>query len=377
MTLPQNLAAKEATNKWAEKERPIDQHMLDLYSDYLITSFSYTTATDLSRVLDQGVSHDKVTRFLSERSYTSKDLWHLVKPAVREVEAHDGIVIFDDTVEEKEYTDENDIIAWHFDHTKGRSVKGVNILNCLYQKDETTLPLAFEIVKKAISFTDAKTGKRKRRSTMTKNEMLRSMLDIVLRNQVKFAHVLADTWFSSNETMEYIVEKQKHFVFAVKENRLVALSEEEKQKGDFKNLGSLTFGENEVVRCFFKGMDMPVSLVKQVFANKDDSVGVLYLATDDREIDFASLTTIYHKRWKVEEFHKSIKSNTGLSKSPTKTATTQSNHFFASIYSYFKLELLSIKTKLNHFALKSKLYLKALLASFKELQELREGAACA
>lgn len=371
MTLPSTIAAPETK----PKKKVIDHEMLDLYADYLITSFSYTTATDLSRVLDHAISHDKVTRFLSERTYTSKDLWQLVKPAVREIETDNGVVIFDDTVEEKEYTDENDIIAWHYDHTQGRSVKGINILNCLYHTDGGTIPLAFEIVKKDVPFTDVKTGKQKRKSSCTKNEMLRDMLDIVLKNKVTFGYCLADTWFSSNETMEYIREKKKHFVFAVKENRLVALSEEEKQQGDFKHLGLLSFGENKVVRCFFKGLDFPVYLVQQVFVNKDDSTGILYLATSDRKLDFASMTTIYHKRWKVEEFHKSIKSNTGLAKSPTKTATTQSNHFFASIYAYFKLELLSLKTKLNHFALKSKLYLKALLASFKELRELREGVA--
>ena len=365
------MSSSNVPKQESSKEKPIDYEMLDLYSDYLITSFSYTTATDLSRALDKNISHDKVTRFLSERKYTSKDLWLLVKPTLREIETDSGVLIFDDTVEEKEYTDENDIIAWHFDHVVGHSVKGINILNCLYQNEQATIPLAFEIVKKDVPFIDPKTGKQKRKSSVTKNEMLRNMFDIALKNQVKFTYVLADTWFSSNETMEYIASKKKHFIVAVKDNRLVALSEKEKALGHFKNLSSLLLGENEVVRCFFKGMDMSVSLIKQVFQNKDDSTGVLYLATSDAEIDFTTISKIYHKRWKIEEFHKSIKSNTGLSKSPTKTVATQSNHFFASIYSFFKLELLSIKTKMNHFALKSKLYLKALQASFQELRELK------
>jgi len=36
---------------------------------------------------------------------------------------------------------------------------------------------------------------------------------------------------------------------------------------------------------------------------------------------------------------------------------TQANHFFAALYGYIKLELLKGTTKLNHFALKAKLYL--------------------
>jgi hypothetical protein len=45
---------------------------------------------------------------------------------VREIEQEDGVLIFDDTIQEKPYPDENELVCWHFDHTKGRSVKGVN-----------------------------------------------------------------------------------------------------------------------------------------------------------------------------------------------------------------------------------------------------------
>jgi hypothetical protein len=58
--------------------------------------------------------------------------------------------------------------------------------------------------------------------------------------------------------------------------------------------------------------------------------------------------------WFAAADHKSLKQNASLSKSPTKTVTTQSNHFFASLCSYIKLEMLKVKTKTNHFALKSK-----------------------
>jgi hypothetical protein len=40
--------------------------IFDLYTDYLITSFSYTTATGLSGLVDNAISHDPVTRFLSQ-----------------------------------------------------------------------------------------------------------------------------------------------------------------------------------------------------------------------------------------------------------------------------------------------------------------------
>lgn len=44
----------------------------------------------------------------------------------------EGFLIFDDTIIEKQWTDENEIICYHFDHSKGRSVKGINFLNLIY-----------------------------------------------------------------------------------------------------------------------------------------------------------------------------------------------------------------------------------------------------
>ena len=69
-------------------------------------------------------------------------------------------------------------------------------------------------------------------------------------------------------------------------------------------------------------------------------------------------------------YHKSLKQNVSLAKSPTQTVTTQTTHFFAALCGFLKLERLKGKTKLNHFALKSKLYLKALHAAFSTLRTL-------
>lgn len=361
---------KDADN--INKEEPINKDMLDLYSDYLISSFSYATATGMADMLNNGISHDKITRFLSEREYTSKDLWQMVKPTIRKIETEDGVVIFDDTIEEKEYTDENDIIAWHYDHSKGRSVKGINILSGVYHNKNQSIPVSFEVVKKTEKYLDPETGKQKRKSSKNKNEYFREMFQMCIKNAIKFKYALADIWFSSKENMQCVVDHNKHFIFAIKGNRLAATSKEDKFEGVFKSIDSLKLEENAAIECYLKGLDFPVLLAKQVFTNKDGSTGILYLAASDTSLDASKINAIYQKRWKVEEYHKSIKSNTGLAKSPTKTAITQNNHFFASIYAYFKLELLRQSINLNHFALKSKLYIRALSVSFKELQNLKE-----
>ncbi len=59
----------------------MNKELLNLYSDYLISSFSYTTATGLSKAVQGQVSHDQVTRFLSKEALDSKQLWLQIKPS--------------------------------------------------------------------------------------------------------------------------------------------------------------------------------------------------------------------------------------------------------------------------------------------------------
>ena len=77
------------------------------------------------------MSHDQITRFLSSEPKRSADLWRIAKPLVRSIESADGIIVIDDTIEEKEYTDENELVCWHFDHAQGRNIKGINFLSAL------------------------------------------------------------------------------------------------------------------------------------------------------------------------------------------------------------------------------------------------------
>jgi hypothetical protein len=347
--------------------------LLELYSDYLLSSFSYTTATDLSRMTGGEVSHDKVTRFLSENELDSPKLWRLVKPLVREFEDEaSGVLIIDDTIEEKPYTDESELVCWHYDHSKSRNVKGINLLSTLYRVGDVSIPVAFELVNKTEWVFNEKKEKWQRKSPQTKNELYRRMLDACQKNRIEFRYVLNDVWYASSENMRHIKEKLgKEFIMPLKANRKVALSLEAKQRGEYEQVGSVELEPGTVREVYVEQVEFPLLLVKQVFKNEDGSEGVLYLVSSEPTLDYQRLTTIYQRRWKVEEYHKSLKSNASLAKSPTKTIRTQSNHCFAAIYAFVKLERLKLTTKINHFALRSRMYLKAVQAAFQELQSLR------
>src|SRR5260370_28563038 len=158
---------------------------------------------------------------------------------------------------------------------------------------------------------------------------------------------------------------------SLKANRKVALSEQAKRDGQWVRLDQLTLQANTPVEIYLESIDFPLLLVKQVFVNEDGSTGIQYLVSSDTTLTFDQMTAIYRKRWNVEPYHKSLKQNASLEKSPTQTVTTQTNHLFASLWAYIKLEWLRRATKLNHFALKSKLYIVALHSAFDSLRQLQ------
>ena len=356
----------------------MDKELFDLYTDYLLCSFGPTTATGLAALVEGAVSHDQVTRSLSGEKRTSADLWREVKPLVRQVQSEDGVMILDDSIEEKPSTDKSDLICSHWDHAKGRYVRGINFLTALYQVEtggkDWSIPVAFDLVTKTETVTDEKTGKEKKRSHKTKNERYRELLRACAANGIPFRYVLNDVWYASAENMRFVKgELNREFIMPLKSNRKVALSPEDKARGRYTAVETLEMGEGAVREVYLEGVEFPLSLAKQVFTNGDGSRGVLYLATSDTTLSYERITAIYQRRWKVEEYHLSLKQHASLAKSPTKTETTQTNHFFASVCAYVKLETLKQTTSLHHCALRSKLYLAALKSAFAELRRLRES----
>jgi hypothetical protein len=169
------------------------EQLFDLYTDYLISAFGPTTATGLSRLLDGQISHDQVTRLLAEPPQNSADLWRNVKPLVRHIERPEATLSVDDSIGGKPFTDENDIICWHWSHSLDRHVKGIEFLTAFYHVGDVSLPIAFDLVEKTEPYVDAKTGQTKRRSPVTKNQRYGMLLRIAVHNQVPFQYVLNDS----------------------------------------------------------------------------------------------------------------------------------------------------------------------------------------
>lgn len=351
----------------------MDNKIFDLYTDYLIVSTNLATSVNLSNILDNEISHDKITRFLSGEDFRSRDLWKKVKKKVKEIERDDGVLIFDDSVEEKRYTDENELICWHWDHTIGKSVKGINQLTLIYYSQDITIPIGLEFIKKTELRFDKKSNKDKRYSKKDKNEYFREMLLVAKNNGIKYKYSMTDSWYFNKDNINFIkLTLQKDIIMAYKATTHLFMSKEDMTNG--LNIDIKSLKDKESILVYIKGVEFALKLSKQVLKDQNDKEIDIYLITSDLTLDNDDIFKLYRKRWKIEEFFKSMKSNCSYSKSPTGTVRTQINHFFCSVYSVFKLELLKIYSGYNHFALKSKIYLAGIKKSFQELTNIKKKA---
>ncbi|RCR65431.1 IS701 family transposase [Larkinella punicea] len=345
--------------------------IFDLYSDYLLVNQGQTTATGLSALVEGKLSHDAITRSLHQLTYGSAQLWQVVKPFVQQIADPNAVLTLDDTVEHKPYMDQNPLIRFHYDHCQRVALKGINQLTALYTGQTSSLPVAYALIEKDLLITDNKTGKTKWISRVSKQERFRQLIRQSLSNNLIFKYILADCWFSSADNFTYIAGLEQQFIMPLKNNRKVALSQADQQQGRYQPIESLGIEEHQCLAVWVTDVDFPLLLTKQVFKDGDREQGILYLVTNDLTADPVSIQTQYARRWKVEEFHKSIKSNTGYSRSPAHTVRSQSNHLFLSMLAFVKLEALRLATSKNHFALKSLLTMNAMKLAMRDLNSLK------
>jgi transposase len=123
---------------------------------------------------------------------------------------------------------------------------------------------------------------------------------------------------------------------------------------------------------YLKGCNTPLNIGKQIVKNgNDDEPMYLYLITNDMDLSFDQALEIYQKRWKIEEYHKSLKQNLKTEHSPTKVELSQRNHINLTVGAFIKLEKLRLNYKMNHFAIKEKIYIEALRAAYEKVTQLQ------
>lgn len=356
----------------------------DLYITYLISQEGQSTATKLSKILNCKISHDKITKFLNAKILDGHDLWERVNrnnilTSSNEDKWEENDLIIDDTIISKPYRKENKHICWHYNHAIGRCEKGVNLMSCVLRNGQFATPINYRIINKTEYYKDKKTLKDKRKSKVTKNEHLREILkESTKKLKGKYSYILADNWFCSKDNINYIHnEIKKNFILGIKSNRLIQIEGiGGTQPNHFVKLGSANLDVDRVYRIRLKGVSFPLSLVKKVFKNGGKgNIGVTYLISNDITLTSDALYKRYQKRWRIEEYHRSLKQYVSVSKSPSRSENAQPNHIVLSMMAYSELELLGKSTNKSIHALRYELLLKSNMAAFDLTSKIQKSVA--
>ena len=352
------------------------EKLQDIYINFTLSSFGKIEMTKLSKLT--GKSHDIFTKklLLDSSLDDDKKLWNGIKPFLRDYENEEnGCIIVDDMLMHKPWTKVNDIVCWHYDHVSQQQQKGILMLNFHYT-DATgiSIPLGYEIITKTEEEWNEKYQKNIKKSLFTKNEIMQDKLNILhFHNEVKYKYILFDKWFASVNNLIFIEEElNKKFVCPIKSNRKIALTEEERNNGKYVNISNIDMEGGSSRLIYLEGYEKPLRIIKQVVKNGDDGESnYLYLVTNDIGLSFKQVLKIYKRRWKIEEYHKSLKQNLHIEHSPTKVETSQRNHIHLAVCGFIKLEKLRLHYKMNHFAIKEKIYIEALKTAYEKVRELQ------
>ena len=345
----------------------------NLYLDALLSSGAgRITATSLSRV-EPSFSHDEFTRLLRGEAGSKESLLRLATRTLKEHQQQGiRVLILDDTIIEKPHSALSEAVGYHYDHSQGRTVRGINVLSALWSDEVFSIPLQVEVVEKRSCGTDKK-GRPIWVNKQNKNELFRALVERAAQSPTRAVeYVLSDIWYGSAENMDFIKEDMGlDFVMAVKGNRMVALSKKDADSGNWLPLQKLKLGKR-AQRCYLKGLEFPVLVAREVFKNGDDAKGgTLYLATSDLELKRADILGLYQRRWKIEEYHRSLKQNCCAGAAQVYHPDAHKNHLRFAAIAFIRLERVSNSLDKNHYQLrreiedvKTKYALKIIRQSF-------------
>ncbi len=186
--------------------------------------------TNLAEHLDN-ISHDKINYYLKHEKLTPRLLWDNVKDLI--VPDDNAYIIFDDTVLDKRFSEEIEIVRRQYSGNEHGIVKGIGIVNCIYVNHKT---LNFWVIDYRIFNPD--------NDGLTKVDHVKNMLQgLVYQKVLPFDTVLMDTWYAVNNLMLYIDSLDKVYFCPSKTNRLI---DDTFGQEKYKNIESLSWSEEEL-----------------------------------------------------------------------------------------------------------------------------------
>lgn len=293
------------------------------YGQFLINSPSNFTGTHFANSVPE-LDRNSVFRFLKFEKLTPRMVREKVESDL--IFSEDGIIIFDDTVLDKNFSRVLPLASKQFSGNAHHVVNGVGVINCLYYNPEVD---QYWILDYRI-YDKSGDGK-------TKLDHILDMFDQARLKEVPFTTVLMDTWYATTAVMLHIHHAGKIYYCPLKSNRKVDDSGETE---DYKSVDEIKWSEKELREgklVHLKGLSDPTKV--KLFRVVVSSDRTDYVVTNDlTQNETIAVQKVTSNRWKIEQFHRELKGLTGIEECECRLSISQRNHICVAIMAWIVLK---------------------------------------
>lgn len=213
-----------------------------------------------------------------------------------------------------------ELLSRVYDHVKGRTVKGFNMLTLGWTDNYSFVPVAFNMMASAdeknrlvpasASVDKRKSGYKNRRDAVQrKPEAAVKMIHDALAAGIQAAYVLMDTWFTNEPFIKKVLDEGIDVIGMLKDNK-----QRYYYKGRLYNLKQLATLMDFDRPCSVFGSvcvktmkyGIPIKLV--YVRNRNKKSEYIVILTTDCSLSDSEIIRTYGSRWSIEVFFRAAKS---------------------------------------------------------------------
>lgn len=321
------------------------------YCQYLLSSPVNYTITNLAEHLE-GVSHDRINRYLRGEKLTPSLLWENVSPHLcRDPNAY---LVFDDTVLDKRHARSIELTRRQYSGNEHRVIRGIGLVSCLYVNSQTG---QFWVIDYRLYDKDG--------DGQSKLEHVAEMLnEAVTVKQLPVRTVLMDSWYASQKLMAQIDQLGKVYYCPLKRNRRV---DDSGGAQPYQRIDQLDWSGGDLQRGkLIKIRGFPRDKKVKLFRVTVSSHRTEFVATND--LSQSSTDAAQQEsgiRWKIEEFHRELKQLTGVEACQCRKGRIQRNHIACALLVWARLKTLAYRSGVTVYQLKHRMLSQFLIAQLK------------
>jgi putative transposase len=274
------------------------------YIHFLIATqkaYSCREAERVQPITEMAAAHDAINRLLHRLEPDPKDLWREAEACV---DLKQGILVVDDTMLDKWYAKQMDLVSRQWSGKHKRVVQGINLTSLLWSDGDKHIPCDCRLYEKAVDGA-------------TKNDPFRMMLATAKARGFQPQRVAFDSWFSALANLKLIASYGWTWLTRLKRNRLVNPDQT---------------GNRPICDVAFTDSGGVVHLKGYGFVLDD-------WATNDVQMSPLKRQQWAEFEWSIEEYHRGLKQCCGVEKAQVRAARAQRNHIGLAIRAFLRLEM--------------------------------------